>query len=145
MGCFDFEPRGGALAGLIDPVLALGDDAFEAPLECRGIQRFCILRRVHELDASGGQEALSEIAAPINVRRTPQIEAGKMQKVEAHEHDWRALLRNGDFLRRLQLRAVLQRVERRAAIRRQRHDLAIQDHRVDGLPGQVRHDFRKES
>ncbi len=140
----DLEPRVGALAGLIRAVLALGDDAFEAAGERGSVELLCIVGRVHQLQMRCGQQALRQIATPIDVRRTAQVDAREMQQVEAQHHDRRFALRGCDLRWRLQLAPVLQMVERRTPRRSvERDDLAVEDHGIDRLGRQVGDELRK--
>src|SRR6202023_4241112 len=87
--------------------------------------------------------ALRQVAAPIAVGRGAQVEACKMQQIEAYQHHRRVTLRGGDFRGSLELRAVLQRVERRASGGIEGHDLAIENHLSGRLRGQVRRQLRE--
>src|SRR5712692_7843569 len=85
VGRLDLYPRRGAPSGLVFAVLSLADDALQAARERRFVQGDTILRRMHELHQRRRQQALSEVASPIAVRRFAQIDARKMQQIEAVE------------------------------------------------------------
>ena len=91
-----------------------------------------------------GQQALREVAVPVAVGRRAQVEAGKVQQVEAHQHDGGLALRGGYFRGGLQLCAVLQGVERRASRRVECHDLAIENHLACRLCREIARELGKE-
>src|SRR5579863_5586167 len=92
-----------------------------------------------------GQQALSEIAVARQVGGASQIQPGKVQQIEAHQHH-RALAPCGcDLGAALELSAVLQCVEGRVTGGIERYDLTVQDHLPDRLVGELFGELRKES
>ena len=67
-----------------------------------------------------------------------------MQQIETQIDDGRVALRDRKFLRTFGLRPVLHGVERRSPVLVQRHDLTVENHRVDVLLFELRDDFRKQ-
>src|SRR5579863_3055286 len=99
---------------------------------------------MHKLQVRRGQQALRQIATPVEVRRATQIEAREMQQVEAHQHHGGLAARRLDLRGSLQLRAVLQRVERGAPGGVERDDLTVEDQLAGGLRGELLGKLRKE-
>src|SRR5687767_12428449 len=82
----DLLPRGGAAPGLIGAVLALRHDALEPAIERRRVHGLGVVRRMDELEMRSGQQALRQVAVPIDIRVLPQVDTGEVEQVEAHEH-----------------------------------------------------------
>ena len=82
----DLLPRRGTAPGLIGAVLALRDDALEPAFERGRVHGLGVARRMHELQVRSGQQALRQIAVPIDIRVLPQVDTGEVEQVEAHEH-----------------------------------------------------------
>ena len=139
----DFEPGARAPARLVGAVEALGHDALEPVTQGRGEQLLGVLGKMHQLQVLRGQQTLRQVAAPIAVGRGAQVEARKVQQIEAYQHHRRVTLRGGDFRGRLELRPVLQRVERRASGAIEGHDLAIENHLSGRLRGELRRQLRE--
>src|SRR5690606_36983161 len=89
-------------------------------------------------------QALSEVPAPILIRRPAQVQTRKVQQIETNQYDRGFAPCPGEFPFGLQLRPVLQQVERWFALPIQRNDLPIQNHAVDTLLRQFLDDFRKQ-
>src|SRR5262249_39332418 len=113
----------------------------ETGSERRRVELDRIVRDMNELQLRRRQQTLREIATSVDVRKVAQIDAGEVQEIEAHHDHGRFALRLRDFIRRLELRAILQRVERRTPVRTERDELTVDDHRVDGLLTEALHDF----
>src|SRR5207245_11456141 len=87
----DLEPRGGALACLINAVLALARAALQPGRHRGRVQGHAIFHGVHKLYPGRWQEALRQITAAVGVGCPAQVDSAEIQEVEAVEH--RALAR----------------------------------------------------
>ena len=138
-----FQPGARAQPGLVGTVEALGDDPLVAARERGRIQLLGVRRGVHQLHMCAGQQALRQVAVTVAVGCGAQVEAGKVQQVETHEHHRRGALRGGDLRGALELRALLQRAERGAPASIERHDLAIEQQLPGRLCAELRGDLGK--
>src|SRR5262245_32228666 len=66
-----------------------------------------------------------------------------MKEIEAEERDRRLLVGCSDLALGLEVDAVLQRVERGPALAIESHDLAVENHAVDGLLAELGEQARK--
>lgn len=105
---------------LVQTVLALSDDAFEATRQRGALKRNPVVVGVHELHARRRKQALRQVTAAIGVRASAQIRALEVQQIEAIENCVGGLRRA----------AVLERRKGRLSRVVESDDLAIEDHRL---------------
>src|SRR5262249_38718225 len=89
------------------------------------------------------QQTLREITAAVAVGRVAEIESGKVQQVETHQHRWAGALCGGDFRGAVELCAVLQGIEGWPAVWAEGHDFSVEDHLAGRVRGELRRDLRK--